>query len=143
MSLYVIDAGIGVKWFLTEPHSDKARRLLEQFQQSAIELIAPDLLIAETTNVFWKRAARGDLTALEAEDNLQDLLTINLPLVPSTMLAVRALSLAQTHQRSVYDCLYLALALERGCEMVTSDERFFNAIGSKFSQIKLLHQLIL
>jgi len=143
MSLYVIDAGIAVKWFLTETDSDKARRLLEQYQRQVIELTAPDLLIAEATNVFWKRAARGDLTAQEAADNLQDLLAINLPLVPATSLATRALSIAQTHNRSAYDCLYLALALDRSCEFVTSDERLFNAIGSQFPNIRLLRHLIL
>jgi predicted nucleic acid-binding protein len=86
---------------------------------------------------------RGDLTAQEAADNLQDLLAINLPFVPSTTLATSALSIAQAHHRSVYDSLYLALALESGCEFVTSDERLFNAIGSQFPQIKLLHHLIL
>jgi predicted nucleic acid-binding protein len=141
MSQYVIDAGIAVKWFLSEPYSDNARRLLEQFQRFAVALIAPDLLIAETANVFWKRSSRGDLTALEAIDNLSDLITINLPLVPAALLANRALSLALTNHRSVYDSLYLALALERNCEFVTSDERLFNAIGSQFPQIKLLQHV--
>lgn len=143
MSLYVIDAGVAVKWFLTEPHSDKARQLLEQFQQRIAELVAPELLVAEAANVFWKRAARGDLTAQEAADDLQDLLAINLPLTPSTALAARALALAQSYRRSVYDCLYLALALERGCELVTGDERLFNAVGSHFPQIRLLQHLSL
>lgn len=143
MSIFVIDAGIAVKWFLTETHSDKARRLLEQYQRQVIELIAPDLLIAEATNVFWKRAARGDLTAQEAADNLQDLLAINLPVVTAASLAQRALSIAQTYNRSAYDCLYLALALERSCELVTGDERLFNAIGSQFPQIRLLRDMIL
>ena len=143
MNRYVIDAGIAVKWFLAESYSDKARQLLVQYQQQAVNLMAPELLIAEATNVFWKRAARGDLTTQEAADNLHDLLRLNLPLVPSTLLAAQALSLAQTQQRAVYDCLYLALALEQGCEFVTSDERLFNAIGSRFPNIKLLQQLIL
>ncbi len=143
MNRYVIDAGIAVKWFLSELHSDNARQLLEQYQQQAIELTAPDLLIAEVTNVFWKRAARNDLTAQEAADNLNDLLAINLPLVSSTALAPRALAIAQEHYRSVYDSLYLALALEQSCEFVTSDERLFNAIGSQYPNIKLLQHLTL
>lgn len=143
MSLYVIDAGVAVKWFLAEPYSDKASRLLGLFQQRAVELIAPELLLAEAANVFWKHAQRGTLTAQEAQDNLRDLLAIQLPLVSSSVLATRALDLALTYRRSAYDSLYLALALERGCELVTSDERLFNAIGSQFPQLRLLHHLAL
>ncbi|ODV37658.1 hypothetical protein BFG60_2903 [Microcystis aeruginosa NIES-98] len=28
----------------------------------------------------------------------------------------------------VYDCVYLALAVQKSCQMVTADERFFNAL---------------
>jgi predicted nucleic acid-binding protein len=31
--------------------------------------------------------------------------------------------------RTVYDCLYLALAQVHGCTMVTADERFYNALS--------------
>jgi predicted nucleic acid-binding protein len=141
MSLYVIDAGVAVKWFIPEPDSDKARRLLDNYNQGSDDFIAPDLLIPEATNVFWKRAARGDITAQEAKDNLSDLLTLSIPLTSSSLLAEKALELAQTHKRSVYDCLYLALALDRGADLITSDERLYNAIGAKFPQIKLLRDL--
>jgi predicted nucleic acid-binding protein len=105
---YVIDAGVAVKWFIPEADTAKARRLLELFHQGAADLAAPDLLIAEAANVFWKRANRNDITAQEAEDNLND---------------------------------YLALALDRGCDLVTTDERLVNAIGGQFPQIKLLRDL--
>jgi predicted nucleic acid-binding protein len=138
---YIIDAGVAVKWFIPEDDSATARRLLELFHQGAAGLTAPDLLIAEATNVFWKRAGRNDITAQEAEDNLSDLLALNLPLVSSSLLAPQALAIARAHRRSVYDCLYLALALDRGCDLVTTDERLVNAVGAQFPQLKLLHDL--
>ena len=141
MSLYVIDAGIAVKWFIAELNTDKARRLLDNYSQGADDLIAPDLLIPEAANVFWKRANRNDITAQEAEDSLSDLLTLGIPLVPSSLLAVRALELAQTHKRSVYDCLYLALALDRGCDLISDDERLHNAVGAVFPQLKPLRDM--
>jgi predicted nucleic acid-binding protein len=141
MSLYVIDAGVAVKWFIPELDSNKARELLERFNRSADDLLSPDLLIPETANVFWKRVERGDITWQEAEDNLNDCLALNLPLVPSVLLAQKALTLARAHHRSVYDCLYLALALDRNCHFVTADERLFNAIVAKFPSIKLLRDL--
>ena len=141
MSLYVIDAGDAVKWLIPEPDSDKARRLLDHHNQGSDDFIAPDLLIPEATNVFWKRTARGDIIAQEARDNLSDLLALSIPLTPSSLLAEKALELAQTHRRSVYDCLYLALALDHGSDLITSDERLYNAIGAVFPQIKLLRNL--
>ena len=103
--------------------------------------MSPDLLIAEAANVFWKRAERNDLTAREAEDNLKDLLSPNLPLIPSSLLAPQALALARAHHRPIYDCLYLALTLGRGCDLVTADERLANAVGTQFPQIKLPRDL--
>jgi predicted nucleic acid-binding protein len=43
-------------------------------------------------------------------------------------LAPRALKLAHETGRSVYDSLYLALAIRRACPLVTADERFFNGL---------------
>ncbi|MGH9802066.1 MAG: type II toxin-antitoxin system VapC family toxin [Blastocatellia bacterium] len=138
MSLYVLDAGIAVKWFIQEADTDLARKLLERYGRGYDQLIAPDLFVPECANVFWKRAERGDLTGQEAEDNLNDLLAMNLPLTPSSVLASKAFSLAQTYHRAVYDCLYLSLAIAKGCEFLTADERFFNSISSVFPQVQLL-----
>ena len=138
MSRYVIDAGVAVKWFIPEPDSDKARKLLDRYDQGSDELIAPDLLIPEAANVFWKRASRGDITAQDADDNLSDLLALNVTLTPSSLVVQNALTLARTHNRTVYDCLYLALSLDQSCDFITTDERLYNAIRLTFSQIKLL-----
>ena len=143
MSLYVIDAGVAVKWFIEEPDSGQAKGLLTNYLRWVDDLIAPDLIVAEAVNVFWKRTVRGDLTVQEAQDSLTDLLSLNLPLTSSALLAPQALRLAQDHQRSIYDCLYLALALQRGCGCVTADERLYNAIGKTFPQLILLRDLTL
>src|SRR5438045_7747798 len=99
MSLYVIDAGVAVKWFIEEPDSEQAKRVLTNYSRWIDDLLAPDLIIAEVANVFWKRAVRGDLTAKEAKDSLTDLLSLNVPLISSALLASKALLLAQSHQR--------------------------------------------
>lgn len=138
MSRYVIDAGVAVKCFIPEPDSDKARKLLDRYNQGVDDLIAPDLFISESANVFWKRAARRDITDQDAEDNLSDLLALNIPLTSSSLLALKALTLARTHHRSVYDCLYLALSIDQGCDFISADERLYNAIGRAFPQIRLL-----
>lgn len=39
-----------------------------------------------------------------------------------------ALEIALAHRRSIYDAIYVALALRENCEMVTADERLYNAL---------------
>ena len=135
---YVIDAGVVVKWFIPEVDSAKAHQLLERYLQGIDTPVAPDLLIAECGNVFWRRCRQGDITSDEATESLADLLTLNVPLVPATSLVQSALQLALQHQRTVYDALYLALAQERNCDLITADERFFHALSTQFPQLQLL-----
>jgi predicted nucleic acid-binding protein len=138
--LYVIDAGVVVKWFIPEVESDIARQLLDRYRQGLDTPIAPDLQISECANVFWRRCRQGDLLEQEATGSLTDLLALNLQLVPATHIVESALQLALQHQRTAYDALYLALAQARGCDLITADERFFNAVSPVFPQVKLLRR---
>jgi predicted nucleic acid-binding protein len=137
--LYVIDAGVVVKWFIPEVDSAIAHQLLERYLQGVDTPMAPDLLIAECANVFWRRCRQGDISAEEATESMADLLTLDVPLVPATRLVQSALPLALQQQRTVYDALYLALARERHSPLITADERFFNALGPQFPNLQLLH----
>jgi predicted nucleic acid-binding protein len=47
-------------------------------------------------------------------------------------------ALAIEHKRSVYDCEYLALALDGSCDLITADRRFYNALHPSFSCVRLL-----
>ena len=136
--LYVIDAGVVVKWFIPEVDSAIAHQLLERYLQGVDSPVAPDLLISECANAFWRRCRQGDITPAEATESLADLLTLNVPLVSATSLAQSALQLALQHQRTVYDALYLALAQERNCSLMTADERFFNALSPQFLNLQFL-----
>ena len=69
---------------------------------------------------------------------MDDLLTLDIPSVLVSSLVQSAPRLAIQHQRTVYDSLYLALSEERDCPLITADERFFNAVGSKFPNLQLL-----
>jgi predicted nucleic acid-binding protein len=52
--------------------------------------------------------------------------------VASRPLVQRAFSIGSAYNCSVYDCIYVALAEEFGCEMITADEKLVNALGSRF-----------
>ena len=134
----VVDASVAVKWILPEDGHEEAVLLQDQYQDEKIDLIAPTLLIAEVANVLWKRARRGELTAHDAQRCFQGFLRDSPILMESSTLEFSALGLALAHGHPVYDCLYLALALEHRCDLITADQRFFRAIGTALPCVRLL-----
>lgn len=124
MSVFVVDASVVIKWFVPEIHALAAGRLLE----ARAELIAPDLLFAEVANTMWKKVRRGDLTSESAQELVADLQWIEVETVPCRDLASDAHALAIATGRSVYDSIYLALAIRLDTQLVTADERLVNAI---------------
>lgn len=126
MSAFVLDASVVVKWFVPEIHSDAARRLLSLPHQ----YVAPDLLFAETANVIWKKTRRGELTTADGQRLVADLCDAAVDAVPSRLLAEDAHALAAATGRTVYDSLYLALAIRLGTRMITADERLAAAIAA-------------
>lgn len=72
----------------------------------------------------------AQLVVRKLDEELVRLLKIRAPieLVPDSELASAAFALALRTDRTVYDCLYLALAAEREVPMITADRRLHNAL---------------
>ncbi len=122
----VVDASVVAAAFFPEPQRAAAAALLADGE----ELVAPELLLAEVANVIWKRHGCGEIDAAEANDLLADVLRLPISYIPAAELIESALELAVALRRTVYDSLYLALAVREGAVMVTGDERLVNALAS-------------
>ena len=85
------------------------------------DLAAPDLLVPETLNAFWKIARLGGSAPERA---LVLALLDQIRIVPSRANAARAAELAEQLDHPVYDCLYLALAESEADVLVTADAAF-------------------
>lgn len=125
MKRLVIDASIMVKLFVVEEHSDTSERVVNQ----AIELLAPDLLWAEVASVLWKKVNRKQISATDAAAIYGDMLRFPILTSSNGELAASALALAMQTGRSVYDCLYLALAIRENIPFLTGDERLVHALA--------------
>jgi predicted nucleic acid-binding protein len=126
VSVYVIDASVLIKWFVPEIHSDAARRLLS----ATHEYFAPDLLFPEVGNVIWKKVRRGELTAEHGLRLAADISTVAVETVSTRGLVIDALAVAVTTGLTVYDSMYLALAVRLRAEMITADDRLGRAIAA-------------
>lgn len=121
----VVDASVALKWFLQEEGSDHAAALLDRGDL----LIAPDLILAEVCNAGWK-AVRNGMARLEQLEIAAARLPVALDeLVPLASLAVDAAAAAIALDHPVYDCFYLALAVQRDCQLITADRRLIARVA--------------
>ena len=63
----VVDAGVAVKWVVSEAYSDQANALLDRAADTRQPLLAPSLLPNEVTNAVYQRFRRGHLNASDAD----------------------------------------------------------------------------
>jgi len=126
VSVFVVDASVVIKWFVPEVHSDAARRLLEHNH----EYVAPDLLFAETANAIWKKVRRGELSSRQGQRLVTDLGAIAVETISCRALATDAHAMAMATGRSVYDAMYLALAVRLDTRMITADERLASGLAA-------------
>src|SRR2546423_1206985 len=116
---YVVDANVAVKWLLPEPLHLKAKALLREFINHDVQLMAPDLIIAEVGSTLWKVSVlKREISVEQAREAYSYFLELGLPLHPTSNNASRGLSIAIQERHPVYDAIYVALAEERGCEFI-------------------------
>ena len=133
MNPLVLDASVAAKWFLPragEPLADEALALLRQYANGEIEFMVPDLFWVEFGNVLWKAVRTRRIPEKAATQALIDMLDYSLPTLGGRGLAEDALAIAVSTGRTVYDALYLALAVQRGSTFITADERLVNALAT-------------
>jgi predicted nucleic acid-binding protein len=129
---FILDASVAAKWILpahAEPLGDEAVRILKRFNADELSLWVPDLFWCEIGNVLWKAVRIGRMTQNSAASAIDRLARLNMYTVPTSRLVPEALSIAIRYQRSVYDAIYVAAAIDSGRPLVTADERLANALG--------------
>ncbi|MDF1585634.1 type II toxin-antitoxin system VapC family toxin [Marinimicrococcus flavescens] len=114
-----MDASAVAKWFLPEPWQEEALALLAHRER----LAAPDILAPELRGVLARRCRRGEVAEAEARAAIATFEAAGLVLHPSPPLLAAAFELALAARHGVYDCVYLALAVQLDAPLVTGDEK--------------------
>jgi predicted nucleic acid-binding protein len=129
----IVDASIAVKWLLDEEGSEQARKAVQGH-----DLAAPAFLRLEVFHVVWRRTRRGDATTAQLHGTLPTLNKIIGSFERDEPLIARAADIAVAHTLAIYDCLYLALALQHQAALITADLKQFGAAR----QLKIKAQTI-
>ena len=135
MTSVVVDASVAVKWCLpsvVEELVAEAEELLASSRRDEIRFLVPDLFWVELANALWKAVRRGELSADHAASAISFVRDLGIETLASVDLVSQALDLALTHDRTVYDSLYVALAMQSKTELITADERLADAMAARF-----------
>lgn len=125
MSSVVVDASVAMKWFVPEVHSAASAMWLDHGH----DLLAPDLIFPEVGSILWKKVGRKELTAAEARRVLRAFERVGVRSQPSRELLQSALEIALGLGRTVYDGMYLSLAVHRDVAVVTADRKLYEAVA--------------
>jgi predicted nucleic acid-binding protein len=129
----IIDANIAVHWFVETQFS----RAVVRFRDRT-DLAAPSLVLLEAANVLYKHARGGRFDPRRCARSIRILEDMLRDVVPNENVLPQAIRLALTNHHSVYDCLYLALAIEREEPFVTADRRLAAVAGSLGLEVELI-----
>jgi predicted nucleic acid-binding protein len=129
----VVDASVIARWFVGDPQAAPvraARGMRAEALAGQLECHAPRLLFVEVANAIWKECRFGSLPPLEARALIQDLSVLDVVAHDHDPLLPDAFELALAHGLTVYDAMYVALALKRQLPLWTQDARLArNASG--------------
>lgn len=140
----VVDASVAVKWIVDERGGDDARRLADRFGD---DLQAPDLLHVEVMGTLVRLANQRVRTRGQVRRDLDwwaeawgdgALRTHRV----TQVLACDAARIAIDLGHPIKDCVYLALALQLGCPLVTADVKFRDRAVGRYPAIKLLAEVV-
>ncbi len=120
----VIDASIAIKWFVPENLREQALDVLK----AEDHLAAPDLLILDLASLALEKARRNEISSLQARTIMSGIESSGLELMPASIVCDRAIEIADTLDRSAYDCFYIATAERLDTTLITADARLCTAL---------------
>lgn len=119
---YVVDASVAARFVLNEDLSERAAKVLEDFINGEVELIAPTLLVYEVGNALWKAAARGLISEGEALDSFMNFFKLRLWRELRVEESAWALKWGAASGSTYYDSAYVAMAFSEGATLLTADD---------------------
>ncbi len=119
---YVVDASVGVKWFVREREADRevALALRQRHIEGATRMIVPELFLLEVPNAI--KTGRKS-TEEELAEVLTTLADLDVQVERHTQRVLRKTNaVAWAYNLTWYDAVYVALAETLGFPCVTADE---------------------
>lgn len=124
---FVLDCSVAISWYFADEKTDKTDQLRDKLVEGVI--FVPLLWSMEVCNVVSVAYRRGRITTEEVPKLLADLkdLPDEIDNETEAMVWQHSFQLAQKHKLSVYDAVYLELAIRKKTPLATLDRRLKEA----------------
>jgi predicted nucleic acid-binding protein len=119
----VIDASVAAQWYFPGRLTAHADALLA----GSCDLLAPGLLVLEIAALLASRVRLGEIDEQGAREVLSELRQVPFEWTPVSALVPAALALALRADLRLSDSIYLALAMQADCSLVTADRKLYEA----------------
>jgi predicted nucleic acid-binding protein len=117
---------------LAEPDSPNAKQLRADFQKGLYDLLAPDVFPVEIAHALTRAERQGRIAVSQAGILWADIMSTPPRLEPSGPLLPRAIQISSAAHAGVYDCPYVTLAEQEGCDFVTADDKLIKNLQPSF-----------
>lgn len=140
--MIILDASVGVKWYFREAGSDAALDLLIKY---ATEISVPELFVVEVCSALVRKANMDKIQAdgvgalLADFQNKLDIGAFRIIPLPQNQ-PLGAARIAVNIGHPLKDCIYLALAMEAGCDLLTCDARFAAKARGVYPGVRVLDE---
>jgi predicted nucleic acid-binding protein len=136
----VVDASLALKWYLDEALAEEADDWLTEHEG---DIVVPHVFVTEVTSALVRRAnidkqlRRASEASIARFVALFDEQLIRVAISEPHKMA-QAANIALDLGRPLKDCIYLALAMELGCDLVTCDARFAAKAHGVWAGVRVL-----
>ncbi len=121
--MLVIDACVALKFITAEPGRAAA---LDRIDQEPL-VTAPDWILVEIANALRRKSLNGEFQRGAATALFESVPSFFTSMQPTAPLVGKAMALSFDLDHWIYDCIYLACAVELDAPLLTADRKFWNA----------------
>lgn len=135
--VFVIDASVAVKWYVSEEDRDRALEVRRDYVEERIDLASPALILYEVFNALRYHPGLSSSDVARYVDSLLDMqMDLRLPSEETNRVAAE---LAVKECISGYDAHYIALAQSMRAQLLTSDAKLRDRLSDETkNSLKLL-----
>lgn len=128
MKMVVVDTSALIRLYVPDGAiPDGLEECLAAAWTGETTVMIPELALAEFVQVLWRKEQAGYLESSEVDEIVEALLELPIEVVGHHGNLIDTLSLARRYGLTVYDSLFLSLAMKRKAQLITADQRLKNA----------------